>query len=119
MFLLILNYQVIAERAIFMPTYVYGVILPGDDDEAVGETFELEQSIKDPPLTHHPTTGEPVRRLLCAPFVAGTWSPLKSKNLLSDKNIREKGFTKYVKTSSGYEKSAGVGPDRIGGESSE
>ena len=49
-----------------MPTYVYGVILPGDDEEAVGETFEVEQGIKDPPLTHHPTTGEPVRRLLCA-----------------------------------------------------
>ena len=98
-----------------MPTYVYGVIVPGDDDEAVGETFEVEQGIKDPPLTHHPKTGEPVRRLLCAPFVAGTWSPLKSKNLLSDKKLREKGFTKYVKTNNGYEKSAGVGPDRIGG----
>ena len=101
-----------------MPTYVYGVII-ANDDEAVGETFEVEQSIKDPPLTHPPTTGEPVRRVLCAPFVAGTWSPLKSKNLLSDKNLTNKGFTKYVKTSSGYEKSAGVGPDRIGGGSNE
>ena len=101
-----------------MPTYVYGVIL-SDDEEAVGETFEIEQSIKDPPLTHHPETGQPVRRLLCAPFVAGTWSPLKSKKLLSDKNLTDKGFTKYVKTSSGYEKSAGAGPDRIGGGSNE
>ena len=101
-----------------MPTYVYGVIL-SDDDEAVGETFEVEQGIKEPPLTHHPKTGEPVRRLLCAPFVAGTWSPLKSKKLLSEKNLTAKGFTKYVKTSNGYEKSAGSGPDRIGGGSSE
>ena len=100
-----------------MPTYVYGVIL-SDDDEDVGETFEVEQSIKDPPLTHHPKTGEPVRRLLCAPFVAGTWSPLKAKNLLSDKKLTEKGFTKYVKTNNGYEKSAGTGPDRIGGSRS-
>jgi predicted nucleic acid-binding Zn ribbon protein len=90
-----------------MPTYVYGVII-ADDDEAVGETFEIEQSVKDPPLTHHPKTGEPVRRLLCAPFVAGTWSPLKSKKLLSEKNLTAKGFTKYVKTSNGYEKSAGT-----------
>ena len=88
-----------------MPTYVYGVIL-SDDDEDVGETFEIEQSIKDPPLTHHPQTGEPVRRLLCAPFVAGTWSPLKAKNLLSDKKLTEKGFTKYVKTNNGYENRA-------------
>lgn len=97
-----------------MPTYVYGVILSEDDDEAIGETFEVEQSIKEPPLTHHPKTGQPVRRLMCAPFVAGTWSPLKSKNLLSDKKLAEKGFTKYVKTSSGYEKSVGSGPDRLG-----
>ncbi len=101
-----------------MPTYVYGVIL-SDDDEAVGETFEVEQGIKEPPLTHHPVTGRPVRRLLCAPFVAGTWSPLKTKKLMSDKSLTDKGFTKYVKTSNGYEKSAGVGPDRIGGGSSE
>ena len=101
-----------------MPTYVYGVIL-SEDEEAVGETFEVEQSIKDPPLTHHPQTGQPIRRLLCAPFVAGTWSPLKSKNLLSDKKLAEKGFTKYVKTSNGYEKSAGSGPDRLGTSASE
>lgn len=101
-----------------VPTYVYGVII-SDDDEAVGEVFEVEQSVKDPPLTHHPKTGEPVRRLICAPFVAGTWSPLKSKKLLSEKNLTAKGFTKYVKTSNGYEKSAGTGPDRIGSGSSE
>ena len=93
-----------------MPTYVYGVIL-SEDDETVGETFEIEQSIKDPPLTRHPETGQPVRRLLCAPFVAGTWSPLKAKKLLSDNQLAKKGFTKYVKTDSGYQKAAGSGPD--------
>ncbi|HQX51915.1 MAG TPA: FmdB family transcriptional regulator [Planctomycetaceae bacterium] len=101
-----------------MPTYVYGVFL-SEDDETVGKTFEVEQGIKEPPLTHHPQTGQPVRRLLCAPFVAGTWSPLKTKNLLSDKKLTEKGFTKYVRTSSGYEKSAGTGPDRLGTGSGE
>ena len=96
-----------------MPTYVYGVIL-SEDDDTVGETFEVEQGIKDPPLTHHPETGEPVRRVLCAPFVAGNWSPLKAKRMLSDGNLEKKGFTKYVKNSSGqYEKKAGKGPDMI------
>lgn len=96
-----------------MPTYIYGVILP-DDDEAVGETFEIEQGIKDPPLTHHPVTGEPVRRVLCAPFIAGMWSPMKAKNSLSDRKLNAQGFTKYVKNSDGqYEKRTGKGPDLI------
>jgi hypothetical protein len=96
-----------------VPTYVYGVIL-SEDDDTVGETFEVEQGIKDPPLTHHPETGEPVRRVLCAPFVAGNWSPLKAKRMLSDGNLEKKGFTKYVKNSNGqYEKKAGKGPDMI------
>jgi hypothetical protein len=102
-----------------MPTYVYGVIL-SEDDEAIGETFEVEQGIKDPPLTHHPVTGEPVRRVLCAPFIAGTWSPLKAKNILSDKKLEAKGFTKYVKNRDGqYEKRTGKGPDLISRESGE
>ncbi len=96
-----------------MPTYVYGVVLSDDDDEAVGEIFEVEQSIHDKPLTKHPETGEPVRRLLCAPFVAGTWSPLKAKQAMSDRNLAKRGFTKYVKTSSGYEKTAGKGPSLL------
>lgn len=96
-----------------MPTYVYGVILSEDDDEAVGEVFEVEQSIHDKPLTKHPVTGEPVRRLLCAPFVAGTWSPLKSKQAMSDRNLAKRGFTKYVKTGDGYEKTVGKGPSLL------
>ena len=96
-----------------MPTYIYGVIL-SDDDEAVGETFEVEQGIRDPPLTHHPVTGEPVRRVLCAPFIAGMWSPMKAKKSLSDKKLQAQGFTKYVKNSDGqYEKRTGKGPDLI------
>ena len=96
-----------------MPTYVYGVILSEDDDEAVGEVFEVEQSIHDAALTKHPETGEPVRRLICAPFIAGTWSPLRAKQLLSDKNLAKRGLTKYVRTSSGYEKTSAKGPDLL------
>jgi len=103
-----------------MPTYVYGVILSQNDEEAIGETFEVEQGIRDAPLTQHPVTGEPVRRLLCAPFIAGTWSPLKAKNILSDRKLEAKGFTKYVKNRDGqYEKRTGKGPDLISRDSSE
>lgn len=96
-----------------MPTYVYGVILSEEDDEAIGETFEVEQGIKDPPLTKHPETGQPVRRLVCAPYVAGMWSPLKAKQMLSDRNLARRGLTKYVRTSNGYEKTTGSGPDLL------
>lgn len=43
-----------------MPIYVYEIIKSG-------ETFEVLQKITDRPLTEHPETGEPVRRILSAP----------------------------------------------------
>ena len=94
-----------------MPTYVYGVIL-SEDDDTVGETFEVEQGIKDPALTHHPVSGERVRRVMCAPFVAGMWSPMKMQKSMSDKNLEKKGFTKYSKNRDGqYERRTGKGPE--------
>lgn len=44
-----------------MATYVYETVPPA------GETprrFEVVQSMKDTPLTRHPDTGEPVRRVI-------------------------------------------------------
>jgi hypothetical protein len=41
-----------------MPTYVYETISP------IPERFELRQGFDDPILTAHPTTGEPVRRVI-------------------------------------------------------
>jgi len=43
-----------------MPTYVY------EAAESGGEAlrFEIRQSIHDAPLTHHPETGAPVRRVI-------------------------------------------------------
>ncbi len=52
-----------------MPTYVYEVITK---DGSVGERFEIAQSIKDPALTRHPQTGEPVQRVVTLPLVLGT-----------------------------------------------
>ena len=40
-----------------MPIYVYKGL-------ESGEYFEVEQSIHDDPLTHHPETGEPVKRVI-------------------------------------------------------
>jgi predicted nucleic acid-binding Zn ribbon protein len=45
-----------------MPTYLYET-LPSAPDEAI-EQFEVKQSFSEPPLTAHPTTGAPVRRVI-------------------------------------------------------
>lgn len=45
-----------------MATYVYETI-PSVEGEAP-KRFEVKQSMKDAPLTRHPDTGEPVRRVI-------------------------------------------------------
>jgi predicted nucleic acid-binding Zn ribbon protein len=87
-----------------MPVYVYQVVREGTEDSAreSAETFEVRQSIHDPPLTRHPVTGEPVRRVPCVPTIA--------KGAPSNSELANAGFTKLVKTSDGtYEKQAGPG----------
>ena len=49
----------------------------------------------------HPETGKPGRRAIVAPNVAGKWSPLKEKSVLSNKNLERLGFTKYEKKGDG------------------
>ena len=95
-----------------MPTYQYEVIL---EDGEPGQVFEVFQKMSDEPLTEHPTTGQPVRRVICAPHIAGDYAENKMKARVSDaKNLARLGFTKYVKAGDGYyEKRAGDGPDVI------
>jgi predicted nucleic acid-binding Zn ribbon protein len=95
-----------------MPIYVYETITA---DDAPGEQFEVFQSMADEPLTKHPDTGQPVRRVLCAPAVGGKWSDsAMARNMADDKKLDKLGFTKYVKSGDGtYEKRAGKGPDVI------
>lgn len=97
-----------------MPLYVYETIR---DDGEPGEMFEVFQPMSDEPLTRHPETGEPVRRVIQPPNIAGKWSDMGAKQSLSDKNLARQGFTKYVKTGDGrYEKTTGKGPDTISGK---
>jgi len=93
-----------------MPTYEYEVIQP---DGSPGERFEVFQSMSDAPLTKHPETGEPVRRVLSAPRIMGKWSDHKMKKAVSDdRKLDQMGFTKYVKSGKGtYETRAGKGPN--------
>ena len=98
-----------------MPVYVYRIVRKGEggsggggggDGRGPDETFEVRQSIHDPPLTRHPATGEAVERVLCPPRIG--------RGGLSNSDVAAAGFTKYVKTRDGtYEKHAGRGPGHV------
>ena len=49
-----------------MATYLYETIPGKPGEEPV--TFEIQQSMKDAPLTKHPETGVPVRRVITGGF---------------------------------------------------
>jgi hypothetical protein len=95
-----------------MPLYDYEIINP---DGSSGDQFEVFQSMSEPPLTKHPETGQPVRRVLSAPAIGGKWSDgAMARSVADDKKLDRLGFTKYVKSGDGtYEKRAGKGPDTI------
>ena len=95
-----------------MPLYQYEFVNP---DGSGGEQFEFFQSMADAPLSKHPETGQPVRRVLCAPAIGGRWSDsAMGRSVADDKKLDRMGFTKYVKSGDGtYEKRAGKGPDVI------
>ncbi len=95
-----------------MPTYVYEVIL---EDGEPGHRFEVEQRMTDPPLVKHPTTGQPVRRVILPPHIVSDYSETGMQRKMNDeKKLDQLGFTKYVKSGDGtYEKRSGKGPDVI------
>ena len=96
-----------------MPTYVYEVLDAAG--EGTGEYFELVQPMSEDPITKHPESGAPVRRVPQMPSIAGGMSDLKSKNKLSDANLDKLGFTKFQRQGDGsYERTAGkMGPRHI------
>ena len=95
-----------------MPTYVYEVIR---EDGQPGEQFEIVQGIKEPALTEHPETGEPVQRIIQSVFAGGMWNEsAMGRRMKNEKKLEKQGFTKYVKSGDGvYEKRVGKGTDVI------
>ena len=61
-----------------MPTYLYETVPSSSHD--VVERFELKQSFSDAPLTAHPETGAPVRRVISG----GLGLMTKSENSLPE-----------------------------------
>jgi hypothetical protein len=80
-----------------------------------GERFEVVQKMTDEPLTTHPETGQPVRRVFMPFSIPSPTSEMKAERALKDDSKLEKmGFTKYVKSDDGrYEKTIGNGPDLL------
>lgn len=95
-----------------MPVYVYRTL---PEDGSPSERFEVVHAMDAPPLTHHPETGVPVKRIITAVGVLRKHSSSAERNLLSDENVGRHGFTRYRKVGSGeYQRTAGTqGPDRI------
>lgn len=99
-----------------MPIYCYQVI---HEDGTEGETFEHMQPISAAPLTHHPETGEPVRRMVSRVNISGPYSDAATNSMLKDnKKLESLGFTKYERRGKGVmERTAGTqGPKMLGGD---
>jgi len=93
-----------------MPIYSYEI-------KTSGEVFEVMQASDDPPLTKHPETGEPVRRVISAPNIAIRYTDRATNAMLKDnKKLEQMGFTKYERSGKGkYERKAGnAGPKYLG-----
>ena len=97
-----------------MPIYVYEVILEDGDE---GQLFEVVQKMSDPPLTNHPTTGQPVRRIIQPPNLPKTWTDRQARRSLSNENVAKHGLTRYERAGDGtFAKTAGRGPDSLSAE---
>lgn len=78
-----------------MPIYLYRVLKPGIQEDKC-PVIEYEHSWKEKP-NKDPETGFPIKRIYTAPNLTKGYSEAHTKKLLSDKNIENHGFTKYVR----------------------
>jgi len=81
-----------------MPTYEYQAKDTAAACDRCRERFEVQQAMSDEPLAACPECGQPIQRVISLCTVS-TAQSVKSK--LSDKNLKEKGFTKLVNEGNG------------------
>lgn len=86
----------------------------GSEGEA-GEPLEVIQSLREPPLTHHPVSGRPVRRIITGVTLCLRHAHGQMQNSLSRENLERHGFSRYEKTGPGsYIRTAGRdGPEGL------
>jgi putative FmdB family regulatory protein len=80
-----------------MPTYEYRASDPKHGCTRCREPFEVKQSMRDKPLEKCPECGRAIERLISRCAI----NTRSEKSMLSDKNLKEKGFTKLVKEDTG------------------
>lgn len=81
-----------------MPTYEYMATDPSTGCEVCRTRFEVQQAMRDDALAHCPECGRPIERLISA---CGIKTRMSEKSMLSDKNLKQKGFTKLVNEGGG------------------
>ncbi len=81
-----------------MPTYEYQGENPSAKCEHCRRPFEVRHSIHDPPLARCPVCGQAIVRLISR---CGISTSPSGKSMLSDKNLKAKGFTKLVNEGGG------------------
>ena len=80
-----------------MPTYTYQAA--GEQScEICVDGFDILQSFEDGPVTECPGCGVPVERRFTAPNINTRPS---TKSVMSDENLKKKGFTKLVNEGGG------------------
>lgn len=82
----------------YMPTYEYQAEPSDRGCEHCRTPFEVRQAMNDAPLTACPSCGGPVRRLISR---CGISTQLSERALLSDRNLKAKGFTRLVNEGGG------------------
>ncbi len=81
-----------------MPTYEYQTTDPRHACDTCRTRFEVRQAMRADPLTRCPDCGGPVERLISR---CGISSQMSERAMLSDKNLKQKGFTKLVNEGGG------------------
>lgn len=79
-----------------MPFYVYKARDEAKSCEYCKDGFEIQQAIKDNALDICPKCGSEISRLIFASGIT-----IGKKHLLTDSNIKKKGFTKLVNEGDG------------------
>lgn len=81
-----------------MPTYEYQAVDARQACDYCRQRFEFAQSMRDPPLATCPRCGGAVQRLISA---CGISTHGSERSMLSDRNLKAKGFTKLVNEGGG------------------
>jgi putative FmdB family regulatory protein len=81
-----------------MPIYEYQAREAAEGCARCRAVFEVRQSMSEEPLTRCPDCGRPVERIISLSAVSTAQS---TRSMLSDKNLKEKGFHKLVNEGGG------------------